>query len=160
MKALSPLRARWTGLAPREKVMVASALGLVAAAIVWWLLVAPALATLRTSEAQRHELDAQLQSMRALQAQAKALQSQPKAGYDEALRLLELSVRERLGTTGRLSLQGERATITLTGTAPDTVAQWLAQARVNARALPSDVRINRNAAGQWEGTVVFTLPSR
>ncbi|MBC7601429.1 MAG: type II secretion system protein M [Ramlibacter sp.] len=160
MKALTPVRARWDAFAPREKVLVAGAIGLVIFAIMWWWLLAPALATLRTSEAQRHELDAQLQSMRSMQAQAKAVQSQPKPGYDEALRLLELSVRERLGTTGRLSLQGERATITLTGTAPDTVAQWLAQARVNARALPAEVRINRNATGLWEGTVVFTLPSR
>ena len=160
MSALAPWRAKWATLVPREKLMTAGAVALVTLALVWWLLLAPAVGTLRTADAQQHELDAQLLSMRSLQAQAKALQAQPKQGYEEALRLLELSVRERLGTTGRLSLQGERATITLTGTAPDVVAQWLTQARVNARALPGEVRINRNAAGLWEGTVAFTLPAR
>ena len=40
------------------------------------------------------------------------------------------------------------------------VAQWLAQARINARALPGEARLNRTAAGLWDGTVVLTLPSR
>ncbi len=84
--------------------------------------------------------------MRSLQAQAQALQAQPKQGYDEALRLLELSVRQRLGTTARMVIAGERVTVTLSGTAPDALAQWLTQARVNARALPSEARLLRNPA--------------
>ena len=53
--------------------------------------------------------------MRSLQAQAQALQAQPKQNRDEALRLLELSVRERLGTTARLLVAGDRVTVTLSG---------------------------------------------
>jgi general secretion pathway protein M len=154
------LRARWNALAPREQAMVAAAAALVAALLVWLVALGPALATLRSAEEQRRALDAQLQHMRALQAQAQALQSQPKLGYDEALRLLEQSVRQRLGTTARLVIAGERANITLTGTAPDALAQWLTQARVNARALPSEARLSRNPAGLWEGTLVLTLPPR
>jgi general secretion pathway protein M len=140
--------------------MVAVAIVVVAAALVWLVALGPALSTLRTAETQRRTLDAQLQQMRGLQAQAQALQAQPKQGYDEALRRLELSVRERLGTTARMVIAGDRVTLTLSGTAADALAQWLTQARVNARALPSEAHLLRNSGGLWEGTVVLTLPPR
>ena len=154
------LKARWNGLAPREKAWVAAAIAVVAAAIVWFVAVGPALTTLRTAETQHRALDAQLQQMRGLQQQAQALQSQPKVSHEEALRQLEVSVRERLGQNARSQVSGERVTITLAGTAPVALAQWLTQVRVNARALPSEARLSRNPAGLWEGTVVLTLPPR
>lgn len=154
------LQARWRSLAPREQQLVLGAGTLVALALLWWLALAPALATLRAAEAQHQSLDAQLQHMQALQAQAQALQSQPKQGHDEALRALELSVRQKLGVAGRISVSGERVTVTLTGIAPDALAQWLTQARVNARALPSEARLTRAANGLWDGTLVLTLPPR
>ena len=160
MKGAPAVRARWEGLRPREQALVAAAVLLVAAALLWWIALAPALATLRGAETQRRVLDRQLQQVQGLQAQAQALQSQPKASYDEALRLLELSVRERLGTAARMVVSGDRATVTLTGAAADPLAQWLAQARVNARALPSEAHLFRNATGLWEGTLVLTLPPR
>lgn len=154
------LRARWTTLAPREQLIVAVGAGVVLLALLWFIALGPAFATLRNAEAQRVVLDQQLQSMRGLQAQAQSLQAQPRQSFDEASRLLELAVRQRLGTTARMSVQGERVTLTLTGVAPDALAQWLTQARVNARALPGEARLTRNAAGMWEGTVVVTLPPR
>lgn len=160
MKAAALLKARWDALAPREKVWVAAAGALVAVLLVWLIALAPALATLRTAEQQHRALDTQLQYMRSLQAQAQTLQGQPKLTHEEALRLLELSVRERLGTTARSLVAGDRVTITLTGTAPLALAQWLTQARVNARALPSEAHLSRNAGGLWEGTLVLTLPPR
>ncbi len=154
------LQRRWAGLASRERAMVAAAVLVVATALVWMVALAPALHTLRSAEEQRRVLDAQLAQMRSLQAQAQAMQAQPKLGHDEALRQLELSVRQRLGATARLSIAGERVTLTLSGKAPDALAQRLTQARVNARALPSEARLTRNAAGLWEGTLVLTLPPR
>lgn len=154
------LKGRWELLAAREKLLVGSAAALVALALLWWVAIAPALATLRGADEQHRLLDAQLQRMRGLQAQAQGLQSQPRQGYDEALRLLESSVRQRLGATARMAVVGERVTLTLAGASPDALAQWLTQARVNARALPSEARLNRNASGQWDGTLVLTLPPR
>lgn len=156
----NPVRAQWARLAPREQRMVLAAVLLVSAAVLWWVGVAPALRTLRAAPTQHAELDAQLQRMRSLQAQAQALQTQPSLGYDEALRALELTIRQRLGTTARYSIAGERVTVTLAGAAPDALAQWLSQARVNARALPGEARLKRNAAGLWDGTLVMTLPPR
>lgn len=160
MNAALVIRQRWEALAPREQLWIAAAGAAVAAVLVWLVAVAPALATLRTAEQQQRALDGQLQQMRMLQAQARALQAQPKQNREEAVRLLELSVRDRLGTTGRTLIAGDRVTVTLTGAAPDALAQWLSQARVNARALPSEARLNRNTNGLWDGTVVLTLPPR
>lgn len=154
------LQVYWSRLAEREKLMVSAALALVALALLWWVALAPALGTLRQAEAQHRALDAQLQQMRALQAQAQALQAQPRQSADESLRLLETSVQQRLGTSARISVAGERVTLTLSGTPADALAQGLTQARVNARALPGEARLNRNAAGLWEGTLVLTLPPR
>lgn len=156
----STLRARWLALAPREQLLVAAAAALLAAALAWWLLLGPAIGVLRGADAQHRALDAQLQQMLRLQAQARAMQAQPPQTHDEALRLLELSIRQQLGTAARYSIAADRVTVTLSGTPSDAFAQWLAQARVNARALPAEARLQRNAAGAWEGTLVLTLPPR
>lgn len=154
------VRAAWERLAIREKALVAVAVLAIAVLLVWLVALRPAVTVMRSAEGQHRTLDAQLQQMLALQQQAKALQAQPKLGHDEALRLLELSLRQRLGTSARLSVAGDRATITLAGTPADALARWLTQARVDARALPGEARLTRNAAGLWEGTIVLSLPAR
>jgi general secretion pathway protein M len=154
------LKQTWAQLAPREQSMVAAAAGLVAAALLWWLVLAPPLAVMRAAQDQHRALDTQLQRMLGLQAQAQALQSQPRQTAAEGSRLLEATVREKLGTTARMSIAGERVTITLTGTAPEALGPWLTQARTNARALPVEARLTRNPAGLWDGTLVLALPSR
>lgn len=157
---MAGLRSRFAGLAARERLMVAGAAALVALALLWWLLLGPALATTRAADAQHHALDAQLQRMLTLQAQAQSLQAQPRQGFDESLRQLELATRQRLGPAGRMTISGDRVTITLSGVAPDVLSQWLTQARVNARAAPAEAHLTRNATGLWEGSLVLALPPR
>ena len=157
--ALAPLRQRWQALPPREKTMVAVAGGLLLAALVWWLLVQPALTTLRTAPAQHRALDAQLQQMRALQAQAQAMQSLPRQNPDDARRALEASVKT-LGAGARLAFSGDQATLTVSGVPADALASWLNQARVEARVQPGQARLARNAGGSWDGTLMLTLPAR
>lgn len=163
MRLPPAVQARWEILAAREKTLVLAACALVALALCWWVIIGPAVQTLRVSAAQHRALDAQLQQMKALAAQAQALQSQPKAGFDEALRALEGTTRQRLGTGAQLSVVGDRATLTLRGVPADALGQWLAQTRINARALPSEVRLVRNPApgsSRWDGTLVLSLPPR
>lgn len=161
------LRVRWEALAAREKTLVIAAGALVVLALAWWVLLAPALQTLRDAERLHPQLDAQLQRMRGLQAEAQTLQSQPKLAYDDALRALESSVRQRLGSGAQINVVGDRATVVVKGVTPDALAQWLAQARINARALPAEARLVRTAAGvagasstTWDGTLVLVLPAR
>ncbi len=164
------LRARWDLLAARERAALALAVAVVLLALVWWVLLGPALRTLREAEVQHRQLDAQLQSMRRLQAEALALQSQPRLTQEESLRALEGALRQRLAATAQLSVVGERATVTLKGADADAVARWLAQVRANARLLPAEARLTRGAArttpagtpapATWDGTLVLALPAR
>ena len=160
MKLPAQWRAAWAPLAPREKLLISGAAALLVLALLWGLAVAPALSVARSAAAQHRELDTQLARMRALQQQAQALKAQPKQGYEESLRQLEASVRERLGATSRMTVAGERVPLTLAGTPADALAAWLSQARVNARAVPNEARLTRAAAGGWDGTLVLTLPPR
>lgn len=156
------LLTRWNLLAPRERAAIALAGAVVLGALLWWVLLGPALATLRQAEAQHQALDAQLQTMRSLQSEAMALQNQPRLSHDDALHALEASVRQRLGASAQLSVSGERATLTLKGADPDALARWLTQARVNARAMPAEARLTRSAGtpARWDGALVLTLPAR
>lgn len=157
---MQALRRRWAGLAPREQALVAAAAALVTLAVLWWVALAPALGTLRAADAQHRTLDAQLQHMKRLQAQAKAMQSQPRQNADEAMRQLEAAIRQQLGVSARYSIAGERVTVTLANTPAPALAQWLSQVRTNARAIPGEARLARNASGGWDGTLVLTLPAR
>lgn len=154
------LRARWAGLAPREQALVAAATALVALALLWWLAIGPAVSTLRSADSQHREVDSQLQQMRRLQAQARAMQAQPKLNHDEAMRQLEAAIRQQLGVSARYAIAGDRVTITLTNTPANALAQWLSQVRTNARAIPGEARLARNASGGWDGSLVMTLPPR
>lgn len=173
------LRARWLALAPREQALVRGAAVLVAAALLWWLALAPALQTLRSAPARHAVLDAQLQRMLALQNEAERLKGVPRADQGNAARALQSAVTERLGSTARTNVLGERATVTLTGTPAGALAPWLAQVRSNAKSVPQEVHLLRAnappgsapaaapvaaaaapATARWDGTLVLALPPR
>lgn len=168
------LQQRWQALAARERQALGLACGVLALALLWWLGLAPALHTLRAAEARQQQLDSQWQQMQSLQGQARALQQQTRLSRQDALQALEASVRQRLGNAGQLSVQGERATLVLKNVPAGALAQWLAQARANARVLPAEVRLSRSTAPQaaaakageappvaepsWDGSLVLALP--
>jgi general secretion pathway protein M len=172
------LRARWQALAPREQTLVLAAAGVVGLALLWWVALAPALATLRTAGPRHAELDAQLQRMQSLRAEAQQLQSAPRAARGDAAAALRAALAQRLGNTAQLNMAGDRATVTLKGAPADALAQWLAQARSNARAAPIEARLTRSPAAaaprggnapvtlgspavampRWDGTLVLALP--
>jgi len=161
--ALSPLRDRWIAANLREQRLLSGAVVLIGLALVWWLLVAPPLRTLSHGKTEQGRLDVQWQKMQGLRVQALALQSIPKIGRDEALRALDAAVRQQFGAAAQLSVLGDSATVTLRNAPADALARWLPQVRVNARAIPSEVRLTRtNTAppGQatWSGTILMSLP--
>jgi general secretion pathway protein M len=159
MKLPPRLQAHWLHISRREQQLVLGALALLLLALLWWLGLAPALATLRSVEKQRPLLDAQWQQMQRLQAQAQTLQAQPRLAVDDAQALLEAAMKP-LGASAQWTLSGERVSVTLHGAPADALAQWLAQARLNARAVPGEARLVRNASGSWDGTLVLTLAAR
>jgi general secretion pathway protein M len=183
MNLSEQLKARWAALEARERRMVLVAATLVALALLWWIALAPALRTLSAAPAEHAQLDAELQQMASLQNRAKALQSQPRLNRDDALRALESSVRDGLGTSNAqlMTAGGDgAATVSLRAAPAPSVAQWLAQARGNAHAVPREVHLTRaptaaptspaSAAAvgkdaakppvvRWDGTVVMALPA-
>lgn len=149
----------WRQLKMSERRLILVAFWSIVAALLWWLAIAPALKTIKEAPAQHRVLDVQLQSMRTLSAEAKNLQNQPKLGLDEAQKALQNAVTQRFGTTAQLNLTGERASVTLKNANAQELALWLTQARVNARALPTEAKLNRTG-DVWDGTLVLTLPKK
>lgn len=157
------LQARWQQLAPREKNFLAAAVALIVLALLWQLVLSPALQTLRTSTAQATALDAQIQHMQSLQNQAAALQRQAPLTYDEALRALNLATKQTLAATAQVNVVADRANVTLQATGADALALWLSQVRLNARSVPLEARLTRGTApagATWSGTLVMSLPPR
>jgi general secretion pathway protein M len=149
----------WRQLKINERRMILVAFWIIVAALLWLFAIAPALKTIKEAPAQHRALDAKLQNMRSMSLEAKTLQSQPKLGLDDAQKALQSAVTQRFGSAAQLNLAGERATLTLKNANPQELAQWLTQARVNARALPSEAKLNRNGEG-WDGTLVLNLPKK
>lgn len=146
MSQFAPLKAQWQAMAPREQNLVLGATAIVGLALVWWVAISPALQTLRTAPKRHAELDTQLQRMRGLQAEAQQLQAVPQSSTGDATGALRNGLTQRLGTAAQLNVAGDRATVTLKAAPADALAQWLALARSNARAVPIEARLTRAAS--------------
>lgn len=157
------LKTRWQALPPRQRLLAAAAVGVLGAALVWWIALQPALATLRSAPAQRQALDLQLQRMRQLEAQAAAMrgatQPLPPLARDEAQRALEAAARQHFGDSARLAFGPQGTSLTLDGVSGLALAQWLAQVRIEARTLPTEARLDRQAGGTWRGQMTLSLPA-
>lgn len=154
------LRAVLDRLSARERRIVTLAAWTLGLALLWWLALAPALATLRQAPARHAQLDVQLGQMQRMAATATALKDSGAAQAprrDDALRALETATTTTLGGSARLTVLGDQATLTLRATEPDALARWLAQARINARVVPREAKLTRDASG-WTGSLVLGGP--
>lgn len=162
MSALTSLRAqaasRWQALNPREQRSMSVLAALLAVLIFWSLAIAPALNTLRDSDNRRALIGQQQANMLALQAQAQALQTRTPLARDEALRNLQGLTP---GAQMQLNVQGDRVTVQLKAVPAATLANWLAQARSQAQALPVEAHLTRGSTAMtWDGSLVLSLPNR
>jgi len=173
------LQTWWATLAPRERRLAAIAAALVGVALLWWVALAPALRTLSAAPAAHAALDAQLQQMASLQAQARALQGQPRPSREDALRGIESAARQGLGPEAQVrAAGGDAVAVGLRSVPAAQLAEWLSQARANARAVPREAHLTRaqatapsgpgaaNATAapgvvqpSWQGTLVMGLPA-
>lgn len=145
----------WQGRTRRERqavVIVAAVLGLFA---LWSVAVQPALRTVREAPAQLDRLEAQYQQMQRIASESTALRGAPRVSVSQAGTALKAAT-DRLGERGKLSLQGERATLTLTGVSPEALRAWLTEARSGARARPVDAQLQRGPQG-YSGSLSVTL---
>jgi general secretion pathway protein M len=151
------LHSWWSQRAPREQTILKLATSLVGFALLWWVALAPGLRTLRTFEATRQAQATQLQAMQQMQAQAKVLQEQPRIAQAQALQALQTSVQQAFGTKADITSSAANATVTLRGVSAESLAQWLASARKQARSAPTQARLTR-AGATWSGTLTLALP--
>ena len=137
------------------------------ALMLWTWNLAPALKTLREVPLQLSQLDAQTQQLKAMQAQAQALQKSPRIKPNDASRLLQKTAAEMLGGGARLNLEGSRATLTLSGVSADSLAQFVAFARIQSQAMPIEAHLqkfsasgsaNKDSKELWRGTLILSLP--
>jgi general secretion pathway protein M len=145
----------WVARTPRERqavIVVALVLGLFA---VWSLFVQPALRTAREAPEQLDRLEAQYQQMQRIAAESGTLRGAARVSPTQAAAALKAAT-DRLGGNARLALQGDRATLTLTGVSPDALRAWLVEARSGARARPVEAQLQRGTTG-YNGTLSLTL---
>lgn len=150
-------RAWWKGRAPRERLAVLLAAGLVGLFLVWLIFVQPAWRTLREAPVRLDALDAQLQQMQRLAAESQGLRGVAAVSQAQAAAALKAAT-DRLGDKGRLSMQGDRASLTLNGVSPEALRGWLLEARGAARVRPTEAQLSRGPQG-YSGTIVVTLSS-
>ena len=152
---LGALRARWRALSERDRGLAHLAAAVLGAFLLWSVAIQPAWRTLREAPAQRDALDAQWQAMQALAAETRQLRDAPALGAEQAAAALR-AASERLGGSARLSLQGDRAVLTLNGVSSTQLREWLAEARAGARARPVEAQLSRGAQG-FSGSVVLQI---
>ena len=153
--ALAPVRSAWTGLSLRDRraaLLAAAVLGLF---LVWSVAVQPAWRTLALAPAELDAVDAQLQGMQRLASEAGDLRATPPVPLEQATAALQAATA-RLGAQAKLSMQGERAVLTLTDVGTSALAGWLSEARAGARARPVEATLNRGPQG-YNGTLVLSL---
>jgi len=145
----------WRGRAPRERQLIVAMAIAIVVLLVWLIAVQPALRTVRAAPAELDQLDLQLQQMQIAALESETLRSAspvPPAQATEALR----AASERLGTKAKLSLQGDRATLTFTALPFESLNTWLGEARHAARARPVEAQFLKSAGG-YSGSISLTL---
>ena len=159
MSALSDTRnqlaARYAKLDARERQMVIAIAALLAFLLVWLVLVRPAWKTLDEAPALREQADAQLLQMQAISNEAKQLRALPPVPQTVAEQVLKAATEE-LGGKAKLAVQGDRATLSVTGINGEDLRKWLIQARGGARARPVEATLVRAGDG-YNGTLVVTI---
>jgi general secretion pathway protein M len=145
--SLHPLRAAWQlawqQRSLREQRLLSAGAVVLLLAATWGLALAPALRTWQEAPAIQARLDTQTQTMQRLQAQAKSLQKSTLISRNESVQWLEKSTSE-LGAGAKISVQGERATLSLEAAPAEAVARWLSLARERALALPIQAQLQHS----------------
>jgi general secretion pathway protein M len=177
-------QSRWQGMNARERLLVSVLLGLFGVWLFVSIAISPALRTLNASESQRAEVAQQVVQMRALQQRAQELQKTKPLSRDESIRSLQ-SITPTGNPALQMTIQGDRVLVQLKNLSASQLANWLAQARSNAQALPDEVHISRsatssvssstsvsalsgvnangntaNATAAWDGQIILRLPQR
>ena len=152
---LAPLRAWWASRAPRERRYTGIGAAVLGLYLLFAIAIQPAWRTLAAAPARLDALDAELQQMKRLAAEAGELRAAPPVNAEQSAAALR-AASERLGEHAKLSLQGDRAVLTINGATSSQLRGWLAEVRSGARARPLEANLTRGASG-YNGTIVVVV---
>lgn len=152
------LAARYAKLETRERQMVLIIAGALTFLIVWLVLVRPAWKTLDDAPALRAQADAQLLQMQAIANEAKQLRALPPVPQSVAEQVLK-SATDDLGGKAKLSVQSDKAILSVNGINGEDLRKWLLQARGGARARPIEASLTRAGDG-YNGTLTVAIGSQ
>ena len=155
---LHQLRRWWTALPVREQRLLGLAATLLGLFLLWSLAVSPAWHTLRTAPPLLAAGESQLRIMQSLASEAAALRAVAPVPLAQAQQALS-AASERLGDHVKLSLQGERALLTVKGLSGDQLKGWLAEARAGARARVVEASLSQISPGLYDGSLTLALGS-
>lgn len=145
----------WQARAPRERQLIVVMAISVALLLVWLTLIQPALRVLREAPLELDRLDQQMQQMQLAAAEMQALRAASPVPTEQASTALRAATAQ-LGSTAKLSIQGDRAVLTFTGIQGDALRGWLGEARSAARARPVEAQLVKAASG-YSGSITVTL---
>lgn len=154
-QALAPASAWWRALPSRDRNLATFGGAVLLLFLLWLLVLQPALRTLRQAPAEMDRLEFQLQTMQRLAAETAELRATPPVNPEQAQAALKAAT-DRLGESAKLSLQGDRAVLTLNGAGTEALRGWLAEARSGARARPLEANLMRSGSG-YSGTLVVAI---
>lgn len=149
------LSQRWAALQPRERLGLQVALGVLVLALLW-LATQPAWQTLRLAQAQRQQLEAQLQRMHTLGAQATMLKA---AAQQTPVRWRE-ELTESLANLGQAELSESAGTlrVQLKACSAQELGRWLAALGPRWRLQVSQASLRSDAQGLWQGQITLLTP--
>ncbi|MEP6502577.1 MAG: type II secretion system protein GspM [Betaproteobacteria bacterium] len=146
---------RYTALSPRDRVIASGLAIAFAVLVVCLVLVRPAWHTLSEAPAQRALADAELLHMQAIANEARLLRALPPVSQSVAEQVLKAATDD-LGGKAKLSVQQERAVLSVTGANGEDLRKWLLQARGGARARPVEAALQRVGEG-YNGTLTVAI---
>jgi general secretion pathway protein M len=160
---MSQLRNLIQSLPEKDRKLIQYLALALAFSLLWFWNIAPALKTYQEAPLQLAQLERQTENLKALQAQALALQKAPRVKVQNVGAVLQQASSEILGNGAKLNLEASRATLTLNNVSAEALAQFLALARSQAQAMPIEAKLQKNKTGTvevWRGTLILSLPSQ
>lgn len=160
---MSPWRKHFQSLPEKDRKLIQFLAFVLLTSLLWFWNIAPALKTHQEAPLQLAQLERQTEHLKALQAQALALQKAPRIKVQDAGAVLQQTASDILGNGGKLKLEASRATVTLNNVSAETLAQFLAAARNQAMALPIEAKLQKSQSGGvdvWRGTLILNLPTQ
>jgi general secretion pathway protein M len=145
----------WRARTPRERQAVVVVAAVLLLFVFWSGLVQPALRTVTSAPAQLDKLEVQYQKMQQVAAESTVLRAAPRVSPTQTTVALKTAT-DRLGERGKLVVQGDRATLTLTNLSPDALRGWLLEVRSGARARPTEAQLQRTPQG-YTGTLGLAI---